>query len=286
MALPVFDGGGSDQELAQLQPGQHATLTGAAAHHAGKVRRLEKDELFDLVDRDGLRLTCRVTDRVQAQSGTGPGEPGAALPFQVVKRFEEPASRPRLGVIQALAKSGRDEQSVEACVELGVDWVMPWAAERCIVQWKGKKAKTGAKKWGSLLEAAAKQSRRSRWPVLLEPHTSAQLKDYIAARRADSLFLVLEADAECGLLEAAQAAQTETSGIRNVYVVVGPEGGIAPGELETLRQAGAKLCRLGTTILRSSSAAPAALAAIAANLGIWEQAWQARELPAAKENDG
>jgi 16S rRNA (uracil1498-N3)-methyltransferase len=56
---------------------------------------------------------------------------------------------------------------------------------------------------------------------------------------------------------------------RDVVLVVGPEGGIAPAELSRLEAAGATLVRLGDTILRTSSAGPAAIAVLNAQLGRW-----------------
>ena len=52
-------------------------------------------------------------------------------------------------------------------------------------------------------------------------------------------------------------------------LVVGPEGGIAPQELAAFRDAGAELVRLGETVLRTSTAGPAALAVLNAALGRW-----------------
>ena len=53
-------------------------------------------------------------------------------------------------------------------------------------------------------------------------------------------------------------------------VVVGPEGGISERELEALCAAGARPVRLGAKVMRSSTAGPAALAALSAVLGLWD----------------
>jgi len=73
-----------------------------------------------------------------------------------------------------------------------------------------------------------------------------------------------------------EAAETPLTGVEipprtaRVWVVVGPEGGIDPGELEVLATAGARAVRLGPHVLRSSSAGPAALAVLAGRLGRWD----------------
>ena len=56
---------------------------------------------------------------------------------------------------------------------------------------------------------------------------------------------------------------------RDIVLVVGPEGGIAPDELALLEAAGATLVRMGETVLRTSTAGPAALAVVSAALGRW-----------------
>ena len=54
-----------------------------------------------------------------------------------------------------------------------------------------------------------------------------------------------------------------------VWVIVGPEGGISDNELTALTEAGAETVRLGAHVLRTSSAGPAAIAALAATRGSW-----------------
>ena len=69
---------------------------------------------------------------------------------------------------------------------------------------------------------------------------------------------VLHEDAEASL------AQVELPSAGDVMLVVGPEGGITPAELDAFVAAGATPVRMGATVLRSSSAGPAALAALLA----------------------
>jgi 16S rRNA (uracil1498-N3)-methyltransferase len=106
-----------------------------------------------------------------------------------------------------------------------------------------------------VVTAAAKQSRRSRVPVVAEPVNQRALVERI---RRSALALVLHEDATTPL---AGRALPDTG---DVLVVVGPEGGISPEELAAFEDAGAAPVRLGSTVLRSSSAGPAALAVLSA----------------------
>jgi 16S rRNA (uracil1498-N3)-methyltransferase len=85
----------------------------------------------------------------------------------------------------------------------------------------------------------------------------------LAALAGTTSMLLLEPTAEARLLDVELAAD------RDVVLVVGPEGGIAPEELERLTEAGATSVRLGPLVLRTSTAGPAALAALAAKLDLW-----------------
>ena len=162
---------------------------------------------------------------------------------------------PRLVVVQALAKGDRADQAVESATEFGVDEVVPWQASRCIVQWRGDRGDKARRKWESTVVAAAKQSRRSRVPVVAPLATTKSLAVRVGGAAAS---YVLHEDATQSLA----AQQVPDSG--EVLVVVGPEGGITPEEVATLEAAGAVRVRLGPTVLRSSSAGPAALAVLSA----------------------
>ena len=172
--------------------------------------------------------------------------------------------------MQALAKGDRDEQAIEAATELGVDAVLPWQSERSIVRWRAEKAAKGQAKWRAVVTSAAKQSRRSRIPRVLD---AADSKSLTARLAGVDLVLVLHEEADMplsrALVTSGRGDAVPEAGIRSVAVVVGPEGGISPAELEALRGVGAVAVRLGPHVLRSSTAGPAALAVLNQLLGRW-----------------
>jgi 16S rRNA (uracil1498-N3)-methyltransferase len=169
----------------------------------------------------------------------------------------EPNS-PAVWLAQALAKGDRDEYAVQQATELGVDGVIPWAAQRSIVKWEGARIRKGHDRWTAIVREASKQSMRTWIPEVGDLASTVVL----AALAADTRMLVLEPTAQTAI------TALEPDG-RDVVLVVGPEGGIAPSELSRLEGAGAMLVRLGDTILRTSSAGPAAIAVLNAQLGRW-----------------
>lgn len=258
MTNPIFFG--DPEQVAAAAPGGVFTLTGPEARHAVSVKRLAPGEDVDIVDGAGIRL--RGTVRC--------AEP-ALLEIEVSEVQSEPAPVHEFILVQALAKGDRDEQAIEAATELGVDAVIPWQSERSIVRWRAEKAAKGRAKWQSVVTSAAKQSRRSRLPVVLDVADTKMLPQRLAGM---DLVLVLHEDADTGLVNAVESlelqGQDRAPGDRvSIAVVVGPEGGISPAELESLRAAGAITVRLGPHVLRSSSAGPAALVLLNHLLGRW-----------------
>ena len=230
--------------LSGASPGDRLVLDGAEGRHAATVRRIAPGERVLLADGAGLRATCDVVGAARAE-----------LELLVAELAVEDEPQPRFVLVQALAKGDRDDQAVEAATEFGVDEVVPWQAARCIVQWRGERGDKARRKWESAVTAAAKQSRRSRVPVVAELATTKGLAVRVGSAAAA---YVLHEDAAQSLA----AQQVPDSG--EVLVVVGPEGGITPEEVAVLEASGAVTVRLGPTVLRSSSAGPAALAVLSA----------------------
>jgi 16S rRNA (uracil1498-N3)-methyltransferase len=180
------------------------------------------------------------------------------LALEVDEVVVEPAASPRLILVQALAKGDRDELAVQAATELGVDAIVPWQAARSVSRWEGPKAEKGRQRWASIVREAVKQSIRS-WVPTVAPVTATA---GLAAQLDGGRMLLLEPTATTALTEL-------VSDGRDLALVVGPEGGIAPAELERLVAAGAEPVRLGASVLRTSTAGPAAIAVLNARLGRW-----------------
>lgn len=220
-------------------------LAGDEGRHAITVARVRVGERLAISDGAGLVVTGPVTSIE-----------GATLVLAVETVTRQPEPVPGLWLAQALAKGDRDEMAVQAATELGIAGVIPWAAERSVSRWEGAKAAKGRDRWAAIVREASKQSIRPRVPVV-EPITSTAALAALPGR-----VLVLDPTATTRLTE------VPLDGAR-ITLVVGPEGGISPRELETLAHAGAILVRLGTEVLRTSTAGPAALAVLNARLGRW-----------------
>jgi 16S rRNA (uracil1498-N3)-methyltransferase len=226
-------------------------LTGAEGRHAATVRRLAPGERLDLTDGAGTLAEGRVT---AVRPGT--------VELAVLARRVEPAPEPRLVVIQAIPKGERGELAVETMTEVGVDVIVPWAAERCVAVWRGERAEKGAARWRSTAVAAAKQSRRAWFPEITPMASTAAVAGRVRAAR---LALLLDPEAPDPLAGLADSAGPGGE----VVLIVGPEGGIAPAEAELLARSGATGARLGPTVLRASTAGAVAAALLLSASGRW-----------------
>jgi len=244
VSLPVF-------WLPELtaRVGASVRLEGREGRHAAVVRRIATGERVVLTDGQGLRATCVVT--AAAKSG---------LVATVEDVETEPVVGPVLTVVQAIPKGDRAELTVEVLTEIGVDRIVPWAAHRSIGQWRGERRAKALAKWQSTSREAAKQSRRAHFPQVLDVVDLAGLIDLVG--RSD-LAVVLHEEAP------APVADLDLAGLGSMLLIVGPEGGVSPEEIEALEDAGARACRLGPTVLRTSTAGVAAAAVLLARTPRW-----------------
>jgi len=233
-------------DLGDPRPGARIEVTGDEARHALQVARLRVGERLALGDGRGT-----IARGVVAEAAPG------VLAVEIDEVVHEAEPAPQLWLAQALAKGDRDELAIQAATELGVAGVIPWAAERSVTRWEGAKVARNEQRWRTIVREASKQAIRPRVPEVAPLATTAQL----AAR--EGLVIALEPTASVPLTALA------LDDVRYITLVVGPEGGIAPRELERLADSGAVLARLGPEVLRTSTAGPAALAVLNARLARW-----------------
>ncbi|MDT0542141.1 MULTISPECIES: 16S rRNA (uracil(1498)-N(3))-methyltransferase [Streptomyces] len=246
MTAPVFVA----DSLAGAAVGARLALEGPEGRHAVSVRRL------------------RVGEPVVLTDGAGTGAFGAVaavegkdrLVVEVAEVRHEAPPSPRITVVQALPKGDRGELAVETMTETGVDAIVPWAAARCVTQWKGERGLKALGKWRSTAREAGKQSRRLVFPEVADAMTTRQVARVLA--ESDFAAVLHEEGAE-------PLATAPLPGEGSVVLVVGPEGGVSPEELAAFAEAGARPYRLGPTVLRTSTAGTAAVALLLGRTGRW-----------------
>jgi 16S rRNA (uracil1498-N3)-methyltransferase len=240
VSLPFFVHPG----LVGLAVGDPVELSGDEARHAVVVKRVRVGEQVALTDGAGTTATCTVTASDRSRF---------ALMVDAVATTEP--EMPRVVVVQAIPKGDRGELAVEMLTEVGVDVIVPWAAGRSVAVWRGEKRSKALARWRSTAREAAKQARRSRFPEVSDMVSTEQV---VGLLRDASVPVVLH-EAASGPL-----ADLPVPGRGEIVIVVGPEGGISDEELAAFAAVGAEPVRMGTSVLRTSTAGVAATAALLA----------------------
>ena len=240
MTLPVF----VHAALAGVCAGDAVELDGDEARHAVVVKRIRVGEQVVLTDGAGTCATVTVAATTKTSLSATVDEVATVEP-----------ELPRVVVVQAIPKGDRGELAVEMLTEVGVDVIVPWAAARSVSVWRGDKQVKALAKWRSTARESAKQSRRAWFPEVAE-----------MVGTADVVALLRDADVPVVLHEAASGplGDLPVPGRGEIVIVVGPEGGISEEELVAFAAVGAEPVRLGSSVLRTSTAGVAATAALLA----------------------
>jgi 16S rRNA (uracil1498-N3)-methyltransferase len=241
--------------------GALAVVDGDEGFHAATVRRIRPGEQLVLGDGAGGLARCEVE-----QAGRD------GLHARVLGRWSVAPGRPAITVVQALPKSERSELAIELATEAGADAFLAWQAARCVASWEGTRADKGLRRWRAVARSAARQSRRAHIPPIEGVLSTAALAQRVCDEvAAGSAVLALHESATDRLADI-HVAQADS-----VFLVVGPEGGIAPEEIAALTDAGAVAVRLGPQVLRTSTAAAVALGALGVLTPRWDVAAPAPE---------
>jgi len=243
MSNPVFL---IDPAIA-LVVGSTVRLDGDEGRHAAVVRRITVGEVVDLCDGQGSRATGTVSTV---------GKDWLEVHVDAVNVEQQPALT--ITAVQALAKGDRAELAVEMLTEVGVDVIVPWRAEHSVVKWDN--TEKALDKWRRTVREATKQSRRAYIPEVTGLHSTEQILEAIG--QAD-LAVILHESATSPL------AQVTVPATGNVLIVIGPEGGISPLELQAFAQEGAKAVRMGASVMRTSTAGAVAAGVILSRTSRW-----------------
>jgi len=231
---------------APLIPGASLELPEDAARHAVQVLRLRLGEALVLFNGQGGEFAGRIASITKKSVTVAVGA------FAAAER--EPPIELRL--VQGLSSGERMDLTVQKSVELGVHSIQPVEAEKSVVRLSGERAESRRSHWQRVAIAACEQCGRNRIPEILP---ILPLARYVAP--VEGVKLVLAPDAKDRLARALGGRPT------SIVIAVGPESGFSEAEERSLVAGGFRPVTLGPRILRTESAAPAALAVINALAG-------------------
>ena len=231
-----------------LAAGAQVELRGKAADHVTRVLRLGAGDKVTLFNGDGSDYPSEIKELHK-------GSVTLAVRSAVHARAESPLA---ITLVQGIARGERMDLVVQKATELGVSAIVPVATARSVVRLD---ADTRAKKhahWRGVAIAACEQCGRATLPAIAEP---TDFGSWLARpARPESLRVLLSPQAEASLVATAAGATC-------VEMLVGPEGGLEDTERDLALTVGYLPCRLGPRVLRSETAAVAALAVLQSAAG-------------------
>jgi 16S rRNA (uracil1498-N3)-methyltransferase len=230
---------------ALLRAGGVCTLSEDAAHHAVHVLRLREGDEVTLFNGRGGEFAARISSMQRLKISID------LLQHRAIER-ESPL---RITLVQGVSASERMDSTVRKAVELGVAEVQPVLAARSVARPKGDRAENRRSHWQKIVISACEQCGRNRVP---EVQALVSLDDYQPASGATKILLSPASQLRLSKLSPAE---------NQIVVAAGPEAGFTEEEEARLVQAGFVPLSLGPRVLRTETAAVAALAALNALRG-------------------
>lgn len=220
------------------------SFEGTEAHHAYTVLRLREGDTCTVFNGTGKEAKVRITSASKQE-----------VAYDILSTQEAPACDNVVRLVQALPKRKAMEWILQKVTELGVTEIQPLLSERSVAHIKADETESKQEKWAQVVMEACKQCGQNNLPEV------AALKDpttFLANQGRDGglkLIASLQPDAKPlhKVIDEARAGLNEGS-LKEISIVVGPEGDFTPAEMADFRSAGYAPITLGPNILRTETA--------------------------------
>lgn len=220
--------------------GQQLELDKTAAHHLTRVLRMQENQPIVLFNGMGGEYTARLALH------------GKTVIAHIIEFIDRNSESPlKITLLQGISKGERMDICIQKAVELGVDKIVPVICQRTVVNIKGDRVDKKLHHWQGIVINACEQSGRTHIPQLLEP---VRLAEALALPDA-GYKLTLSPDAINSL-------QQTPAGQNRMTLLIGPEGGLESREVDQAQASGFNAVRMGPRILRTETAAIAAITAL------------------------
>lgn len=245
-----------------LAVGDLVTLPESVANHAVRVLRLQAGDTLVLFNGEGGAyegvLLPQASDAQETPKNKRAGKQSRAsrqLGVQVQLENFQPddrASSLRINLWQGVSASERMDFTWQKSVELGVHQCVPVETRRCVNRLDHERAEKRHHHWQGVIIAAAEQCGLNRLPALLPVRSLADA----LLESAKGVRIMLDPDAT----ESYPVWLERQQGLTDLTILIGPEGGFAPEEIDAAKHAGFLCFRLGPRVFRTETAGPVALA--------------------------
>jgi len=224
--------------------GPHITVSGEDVRHIAAVLRMKAGDSLLLCDGEETEYTVRI-----AQVGK------TEIRTEIVNRVKQEIIYPRVTLGQGLPKSDKMDWIVQKATELGVSSIVPLITERTIVKIRDEEKRVS--RWQKIAREAAMQSNRIDIPAISH---IVSFKDFLRTLNSELRTLLLLPWEEATM--PIKDVLREKSGVQQIIVLIGPEGGFSSVEAGMAKEKGFHLVSLGPNVLRTETAAMAAMSMI------------------------
>ncbi len=224
-----------------LDTGREIELGQVSAYHLSRVLRLRPGDPIRLFNGNGEEYRASITD---VSKNAMRAEVGVLAVYEQTPKFA-------LNLLLGISKGERMDFTIQKAVELGISRIRPLHCTRSVVRLKGERLERRLVHWRRILVSACEQSGRCRLPVIDGPEAFPPALD--------------DCDGDCRLVmhhRGTRGLERIDKPARSLDLLIGPEGGLEPSELELAQGRGFIPLRLGPRIMRTETAPLAALAAI------------------------
>lgn len=221
-------------------------IEGAEAHHVIRVLRKKTNDVIQFFDGKGTRYEGRLT--------SVDGDQGTAVGKILKSETQGQQTIPRRRLFQGLPRGAKFDFVIEKATELGAHEIIPFLSQKNLIKLSSAQAQAKAGRWQRVANAAAKQCGRADIPAVRPVSSLKGLEPFL--KEGASIVLWEK--------EQAQSLKHVLPGFQGkiLNIIVGPESGFLPSEIEWLMGLGVRPVSVGRRILRSETAGLAVLAAV------------------------
>ncbi len=225
-------------------------IIGSDVKHIKDVLRLKPKEKIEIAS-DGTTYTCELESLLKDKIVT-----------RIIDKIEGMNESPiDIILYQGLAKGSKMDLIIQKCTEVGVKEFYPVATHRSVVKIKDiKKEQTKVERWNSIADEAAKQSKRDILPIVQNIISFDEMVDLL--KDQENILVPYEDEKKSTIKEKLKISEN-----KKIHLIIGPEGGFEPSEIEILKGLGANIVTLGPRILRTETAGIVAATIVLYELG-------------------
>lgn len=232
--------------------GDNCIIEGEDVKHIYKVLRLESGDKININDGEGTEYLGEVQDVNKKE-----------VKVKLLEKVElNNESNLKVHLYQGMPKSAKMDLIVQKCTELGISKITPIFTERVVVRSELSEFKK-VDRWNRIALEACKQSKRSLIPII---NTPIEFEELLQDLKEYDLIIVPYENAQ-GQGVRYVVNEVRNKEIKDVAIIVGPEGGFEESEIQSFKDLGAYIVTLGPRILRTETAGFTALSLLMYELG-------------------